>query len=275
MKKKLYVLVLAVLVSAWGSFRYIADKTILTWNTGDSYGLHFIAHEGGGIDGKTYTNSKEALDQSIQRGYRLFELDLSETTDGNLVAAHDWLSYREKTSDTIHEDKAMTSADYASRKILNSYTPLTSNDIKNYFIHNKNLYFVTDKSNNFALIQSLFPFHDRLFVEVFGIPNYVKAIVYGIQRPMYAMGPVRLGEFLERVKISILGIKYITANTTTVKRHPELFSRLKEEGVKIFIYTSNDPDFITYAIKNYNATIYTDFWDIQNKKCVENNCISY
>ena len=266
---------LAVLVSAWGGFRYLGEKTILPWNIGDKYGLHFIAHAGGGIDGKTYTNSKEALEQSTQRGYKLFELDLSETTDGNLVAAHDWLGYREKTADAVRENKAMSTADYASRKILNSYTPLTSADIKNYFIDNKNLYFVIDKSNNFELIRSSFPFQDRLFVEVFGLVNYIKAIFYGIQRPMYALGSVRLGESFERLKISILGIKYITANTATVKMHPDLFFHLKEKGVKIFIYTSNDPVFIADVIKNYNATIYTDFWDIQNKKCVETNCVSY
>ena len=275
MKKKSLLVMLAVFICLWGSFRYVAYKTIQPWSIGDDYHFHFIAHEGGGIDGRTYTNSKEALELSIKHGYKLFELDLNETTDRNLVAAHDWLSYRKNTGDKLDLDQAMSTADYVNKKIFNSYTPLTSNDIKKYFLENKDLYFITDKTNNFQLINSSFPFPDRLFVEVFGVVNYIKAVMYGIQRPMYAVGSLRLGAAFEYFKISLLGIKYVTVNTVTVKKCPDLFARLKEDGVKIFIYTSNDPEFIDMAIKKYNATIYTDFWDIQNKKCIGNNCTSY
>ncbi|MEM6783472.1 MAG: glycerophosphodiester phosphodiesterase family protein [Bacteroidota bacterium] len=52
--------------------------------------VHRVAHAGGGLDGQTYTNSMEALDQSIARGFVYIELDLLFTTDGYLVCLHDW-----------------------------------------------------------------------------------------------------------------------------------------------------------------------------------------
>ena len=50
--------------------------------------LRFIAHAGGRIEGMNYTNSLEALNNSYKNGFRLFELDIIETSDGEFVAAH-------------------------------------------------------------------------------------------------------------------------------------------------------------------------------------------
>ena len=49
-----------------------------------------IAHAGGQFNGATYTNSLEALDQNYEAGFRAFEIDLSFTSDGELVCLHDW-----------------------------------------------------------------------------------------------------------------------------------------------------------------------------------------
>ena len=49
-----------------------------------------VAHAGGGIRGKTYTNSLDALDQNIKNGFVYFEIDFSLTKDDQLVCLHDW-----------------------------------------------------------------------------------------------------------------------------------------------------------------------------------------
>ena len=49
-----------------------------------------VAHAMGGIDGRLYTNTREAFLQNYSRGFRVFELDLAMTTDSALVLAHDW-----------------------------------------------------------------------------------------------------------------------------------------------------------------------------------------
>lgn len=50
----------------------------------------YIAHAGGVIDGQCHTNSREAVEESLRRGYRYIELDLQVTRDNHLVAVHDW-----------------------------------------------------------------------------------------------------------------------------------------------------------------------------------------
>ncbi|WP_339666208.1 hypothetical protein, partial [Maribacter arcticus] len=45
----------------------------------------FIAHAGGEVNGIKSTNSKNALDENYKKGFRIFELDIIETSDGKLV----------------------------------------------------------------------------------------------------------------------------------------------------------------------------------------------
>ena len=49
----------------------------------------FIAHAWGEINGEIYTNSLEALTYSYEQGAKFFELDILETVEGKLIAAHD------------------------------------------------------------------------------------------------------------------------------------------------------------------------------------------
>ncbi len=50
----------------------------------------FVAHAGGLVDGVAYSNSLDALEAGYRRGYRLFELDFSWTSDQQLALIHDW-----------------------------------------------------------------------------------------------------------------------------------------------------------------------------------------
>lgn len=44
----------------------------------------------GGLDGKEYLNSREGFLAMYNQGVRLFELDLSRTSDGVWVCRHNW-----------------------------------------------------------------------------------------------------------------------------------------------------------------------------------------
>lgn len=47
-----------------------------------------IAHALGTVDGRIYSNSREAFEESLAKGFRLFEVDLMPLSDGSLVALH-------------------------------------------------------------------------------------------------------------------------------------------------------------------------------------------
>ncbi len=53
----------------------------------------YIAHALGGIDGHAYTNSLDALLLNYKNGHRVFEADISITSDGAAVLAHDWAHF--------------------------------------------------------------------------------------------------------------------------------------------------------------------------------------
>ena len=49
-----------------------------------------VAHGGGAVAGFHVSNTRDALDRAAAAGFRLVEVDLLWTTDGDLVALHDW-----------------------------------------------------------------------------------------------------------------------------------------------------------------------------------------
>lgn len=79
-----------------------------------------IAHAGGRVDGKTYSNSMEAVDSSIDRGFTAIEVDVVQCKDGFIVA-HDGMeaSYGVKDFGEVHE------AEFNARcRVYGRYTPL-------------------------------------------------------------------------------------------------------------------------------------------------------
>lgn len=49
-----------------------------------------IAYAGGTVEGKNVTNSFDALNHNINKGFTYFELDFNFTSDGQLACIHDW-----------------------------------------------------------------------------------------------------------------------------------------------------------------------------------------
>ena len=125
-----------------------------------------IAHAGGAINGIRYLNSKEAVQQSIQRGFSYIELDLLETPDGDLVAAHDWKTFHKLTG-YPSQTEPIPAREARKRKILNEQTVLTSKEIREIFTKYTDLYLVTDKINNIPLLKNKFAgFVERIIVEL-------------------------------------------------------------------------------------------------------------
>lgn len=106
----------------------------------------FVAHALGGIDGKAYTNSLEALEASYKKGYKVFEVDLVLTSDKELAARHDWLEMFEQK---LHEspkdnNKPISLKQFKSTKIYRKYTPLDFKDICVFMNKHKDVYLITD-----------------------------------------------------------------------------------------------------------------------------------
>jgi glycerophosphoryl diester phosphodiesterase len=132
---------------------------------------HFISHSGGAINGKYYTNSLEAWDDSYKKGNRVFDADISVTTDGKFVLRHEWNDNLELGSNNIHdsamqidrngqihyttqEDQVLSLDQFMKAQIHYIYSPLTCDDMLSYMDDHKDLYISCDTKGNMLDIYS-------------------------------------------------------------------------------------------------------------------------
>ena len=243
-----------------------------------------IAHAGGGLivgDEKfSYTNSKEALLQSISEGFKFIELDLMLDIDGDIFAAHDYEHFYGITGAKFTDKTALQrppSKDYIRKaRIYGRFSPLEKDEINEIFLANPSVYLVTDKLNDFTALSRQLKFKDRLLVEVFSTQNYFKALKMGFKYPMFCVW-----DSADALKEAMrLDIAMITANTRLLQSEQgeKLAREYIENGGCIMAFSSNEKAFIDKH-KNAHATaFYTDFYDIKNGKCKiddEGECKTY
>lgn len=225
----------------------------------------FIAHGGGGIDDKTYTNSMEAVAESMRRGYRMIELDLLVTTDGFIVAAHDWKSFRRRTGhapDAIN-DQPMSAAEFRSKKIDSRYTPLDEEAIRVTFQKHPDLILVTDKIHDFSRLVRAFPFQERVIVEVFSPQEVLRAKANGVVNPMLSVGNLEasLGLVLEQP------VRHVALSTGELLRCPGAARKIFESGRSVFVFSSDDASLMANHIGTHVSAFYTDFWHVAHGRC--------
>lgn len=94
--------------------------------------INLIAHAGGGIDKRTYSNSKESLELAYENGLRIFEIDIYMTKDKKYVLTHD--------SNATN----MTYADFMNSKIYGKYTPMDLKDLIKFVETHPYAYIIPD-----------------------------------------------------------------------------------------------------------------------------------
>lgn len=239
------------------------------------YTTSFIAHAGGGIDGKAYTNSLEALNNSVNNSFKLIELDLLVTDDNKIVAQHDFKILEKVCKKNFFYDeekkkrkKILYKEIINCNKIFdNKYTLLKENQIIDIFENNKELILVTDKIDNYKLINKKFKFQDRLIVEVFTIQDYFRAKFSGIKNPMFLFTDGRRNILYS----FFLNIKLVSISTANVKKYENFLKYLFRNKVSIFSFSSNSLEFNQKYIGKSITGVYTDFWSINNFSCTEIN----
>ena len=211
-----------------------------------------ISHAGGSIEGKKYLNSLEAVQSSIKNGFKFIELDLLETPDGDLIAAHDWKTFH-KITGYSSQNNAISSKEARKRKIFKNQTVLTSSGIKEIFIQNPDLFLVTDKIRNIDIIKEKFSnFLDRVIVEFKSPEECKQGTAEGISKCAFL--------FDSLPSINSLDERYVALITMPLWKVDEYKERLlKKSSVKVLVYTVNDA---TTARKILNLPfvkgIYTD-----------------
>jgi hypothetical protein len=223
----------------------------------------FIAHAGGSIDGYTYTNSLNALDSSYNNGFRLFELDISETSDSEFVATHDWYTWSIQTG--FQGTLPPTLAEYNSYKIWGKYEPLDMKAINTWFSNHPDAILVSDKVNEPRRFSDGFIDKSRLMMELFTLEAVKEGLNCGIKSVVPS--EVVINEIFSDVSIlSNLGIQYIAVSRWRIFGNEDLFLNCKTLNIKPFIYNIFDE---TLEVSNnmfYIYGLYASKWDYLKQK---------
>lgn len=97
--------------------------------------IHLVGHAGGAIEGNIYTNSCEAVEESIKTGRNVVELDFVKLDD-NYVCFHD--------KEAVGFDLPESISGFCGYKIKSKYTSLTLDDILDLMETYPGLIIITD-----------------------------------------------------------------------------------------------------------------------------------
>ncbi len=191
---------------------------------------HLIAHAGGEINGKVYTNSKEAVMKAIDNRFRYIEMDLYMTPDGDVVCSHDSSTYNLKPIMSL-------------REAVNIWL-------------DKPFEFVVDKISDPQILNQYFKTNrSHVYVETFNADEYWQLKRDGYV-PMLSVGGMR--GLLKYVVTSIRNGK--VDRIVTHYQTPDYMLRIyKRLGAKIAVYTVNDIAYLKEHIGKDVDMVYTDY----------------
>lgn len=222
---------------------------------GNSGGL--IAHAGGGINGLKYTNSLEAMEQSIEHGFKMVELDLLISSDGRIVAVHDWKTFHEMTNS--NNTGSISSKEFESKIICDKYKTLnisTAIDI----LDKNDVVLVTDKIKNLVLLSKYIIDKDKSIIEVFSIDKYNEAIDLGFNNVALNID-LNTPFILDWIDLNkIKAVTYRGDNLGSLGSEYKKAIELSNMGVSSMIYSTNDLDLDGIKASGIgNFALYVDF----------------
>jgi glycerophosphoryl diester phosphodiesterase len=136
----------------------------------------------GGIEGRIYTNSREAWNTSYDRGYRIMEVDLRFLRDGTLVCTHD-----------VPRDSKV--ANFRSTLVLGRFASVTATDLAALMADNPDVWVMVDfklgpglqKQALSELSSILGGDTSRIIVQIYDDSGYWVARRLGYREIVYAL----------------------------------------------------------------------------------------
>lgn len=220
----------------------------------------FIVHACGGIDGVDYTNSREALDISMNNGTGIIEVDFLITSDNRLVCCHRW--------NHLGWDDVPTYDEFMSQPVFDRYTPLDGESIIQCMIENPELYVVIDtKDDNVQVIKALYDLcggdtsiMDRFIVQVYERGEKAKILeiypfndnnfIFSIYKKYYRLNSIINICYEENI--------YVVAFPDYLKTK-DYITELSNYGIMVYVFTVNRLDLVNKYRDYGTYGFYTDF----------------
>lgn len=222
-----------------------------------------VAHAGGGIDGLTYTNSYEALNENYASGFRYFELDFVYTLDGHLVCLHDWHgSFKVRFG--FDAGQAMALEEFLELVERQAYRNCSLQGLADWMSSHPGAVIITDiKEDNIAgleqVLRKLPDASRRVIPQVYSPGDLNRARRMGFERAIWTLyrfaGNDR--EVLAEVR------KFEPGFAVTMPRsraEAGLALKLRKINVPSYVHTINDNSVRKRLIAEHGVTeVYTDF----------------
>ncbi|MFA5484985.1 MAG: sulfatase-like hydrolase/transferase [Candidatus Pacearchaeota archaeon] len=232
-------------------------------------GLERVAHAGGEINMQSYSNSFEALDNSLKKGFNYFEIDFIFTRDDQLVCLHDWEGNFENLFHfKVNERLSLKEFEELVKK--NNITPCTIYSLKEWLEKNPNARIITDikEENIIALnmISEIIPdYKEKIVPQIFLFEEYKEVEERGYERIIYGMyqhcstdDNYIIDQIKELDKIFAVSMPLERAKS-------ELPTKLKEINILTYVHTINTIEEKEFFLKKYNVNeIYTDYLGLED-----------
>lgn len=200
----------------------------------------YIAHAGGEYEKLDYTNSLEALNYNYEKGYKMFEVDISLTSDNELVLIHDWNNTFKKY---FSENKIPTHKKFLNLKMNYDLTQIDFDALVEWLKNKNDVYIITDVKviNNFEILKKIsikYPdIISQIIPQIYNFQEYdrisklgYKSIIFTLYR--YNNNDKEVLNFAKEKNISAITMPINRAKTKLPKK-------LLELGVPTFAHTVN------------------------------------
>jgi len=223
-----------------------------------------VAHAGGGVDGQTYTNSYEALNSNIEKGYKYFELDFSLTEDEEIVCLHDWQHSFERTFGVESSGKVTLAEFELLVRDQSTFTKCTLDGLALWLEEKPDAIIVTDaKEGNIQVLrkirETIKEAGKRVIPQVYQPEDYSVVKRMGYEQIIWTLYRYQGGD--DQVLAWVDEFQGPFAVTMPKKRAlTSLPKRLRERGIPSYVHTVNSQEEMQEFQTQYGISeIYTDF----------------
>jgi glycerophosphoryl diester phosphodiesterase len=223
-----------------------------------------IAHAGGGLAKVSYTNSYQALDANLEKGFRYFELDFSFTRDNELVCLHDWKFHFKRTFGFDTDQPLSLEAFEKLARDNPKYTNCTLEGLAGWMRENPSAYIVPDvKGDNLAALkqmQQMLPDANRRVIsQVYDPQNFNVVKAMGFQQIIWTLYRF-VGTFDEIINWAEKMQSAVAIAMPKETAEIGLARALRSRGVPTYVHTVNRPEKMRIFMDVLGVTeIFTDF----------------
>lgn len=220
-----------------------------------------IAHAGGQVNGATYTNSFEALNENYAAGFRAFEIDLSFTSDRELVCLHDWEESFTR-SFGLPATTPIPLQEFEQLVIEKSeFSKCTLNSLLEWFARHMDALLITDiKEQNIQALEHIatrYPqFLARIIPQIYQPAEYETVKAFGFENVIWTLYLYPGGT--RSVLNSLSGMTLYAVTMNTDRAQTELPRLLADLNVPSYAHTVNNDADLLYLRSLGVDEIYTD-----------------